>query len=80
MDYAETDLSNYINLINIKIKELIRNINGYSNNLNFNYDKRMKSDGNLMNDDNMSRKKDNSIIHEIEDTDIDQEREPKDTQ
>lgn len=80
LDYAETDLSNYINLINIKIKELIRNINGYSNNLNINYDKRIKSDGNIMNDDNMSRKKDNSIIHEMEETNIDQDREPKDTQ
>ena len=44
LDYAEGDLSNYINLINIKIKELIRNINGYSNNLKRNYSQFSKND------------------------------------
>ena len=33
LDFAEEDLANLINTINIKIKELIRNINGLSNNL-----------------------------------------------
>lgn len=44
LDYAEGDLSNYINLINIKIKELIRNINGYSNNLKRNYSQFSKNE------------------------------------
>ena len=65
LDYAEVDLSNYINLINMKIKELIRNINGYSNNLN-NYDKRVRIEGIITNDGNNNENKDNSIIHEIE--------------
>ena len=78
LDYAESDLSNYINLINIKIKELIRNINGYSNNLNSNqnYD---KNDGNIMNYDNIG-KKDNSIINEIEEPYSDKEPEPQDSE
>ena len=44
LDYAEGDLSNYINLINIKIKELIRNINGYSNNLKRKYSQLSKNE------------------------------------
>jgi hypothetical protein len=81
LDYAESDLSNYINLINIKIKELIRNINGYSNNLNSNqnYDKEINNDGNIMNYDNIS-KKDNSIINEIEEPYSDKEPEPQDSE
>ena len=82
LDYAEADLSNYINLINIKIKELIRNINGYSNNLthNINNDKRTKNNDENMNYDNNSKLRDNSIIHEIEEYDSEKEPEPKDTE
>ena len=66
LDYAETDLSNYINLINIKIKELIRNINGYSNNLN-NSNYRIVNDTiNINNEINNRNENNNSIIHEIE--------------
>ena len=75
LDYAEIDLSNYINLINIKIKELIRNINGYSNNLN-NYEKRIKSDSNIMNEDKISSNLnlENSIIQEIEQPETESEQ------
>ena len=37
LDIAEKDLANLINMINIKMKELIRNINGLSNNLERSY-------------------------------------------
>ena len=75
LDFAEIDLSNYINLINIKIKELIRNINGYSNNLN-NYEKRIKSDSNIMNEEkiNNNLNLENSIIQEIEQPETDSEK------
>jgi hypothetical protein len=49
LDYAEGDLSNYINLINIKIKELIRNINGYSNNLKRKYSQLSKNESTSFN-------------------------------
>ena len=65
LDYAEIDLSNYINLINIKIKELIKNINGYSNNKN-NFENRIKNENNIVNDENSNQNKNNSIIHERE--------------
>ena len=74
LDYAEVDLSNYINLINIKIKELIRNINGYSNNLN-NYESRMKDGNIIVNEKIIKGNKDNSVINEIEEPET--ESEPK---
>jgi hypothetical protein len=74
LDYAEGDLSNYINLINIKIKELIRNINGYSNNIS-NYEGRMNNENNNANDEIINENKDHSVIHEAEE--IEMESEPK---
>ena len=74
LDYAENDLSNYINLINIKIKELIRNINGYSNNIS-NYEGRMNNENNNANDEIINENKDHSVIHEAEE--IEMESEPK---
>ena len=73
LDFAEVDLSNYINLINIKIKELIRNINGYSNNLN-NYEKKNENEGNITNEENNDKNKENSIIQEIEEPDTESEK------
>ena len=66
LDYAEGDLSNYINLINIKIKELIRNINGYSNNLKrksqFSKNERISIDFKPIKEENLSVSKDNSSM------------------
>jgi light-regulated signal transduction histidine kinase (bacteriophytochrome) len=67
LDYAEGDLSNYINLINIKIKELIRNINGYSNNLKRNYshfskNERASIDFNPIKEEKFSVSKDDSSM------------------
>ena len=66
LDYVEIDLSNYINIINIKIKELIRNINGFSNNIN-NNEKKTFSDNN---NDEIK----NSIIHEIENVETESDK------
>ena len=66
LDYAEGDLTNYINLINIKIKELIRNINGYSNNLKrksqFSKNERISIDFKPIKEENLSVSKDNSSM------------------
>ena len=70
LDYAEIDLSNYINLINIKIKELIRNINGYSNNLN-NADN-INDNININNEIKNKNENNKSFIHEIEDPENDE--------
>lgn len=63
LDYVEIDLSNYINIINIKIKELIRNINGFSNNIN-NLEKKTYNNFDIK----------NSIIHEIENVETESDK------
>ena len=67
LDYAEDDLTRNINLINFKIKDLIKNINEYSDSRNLK-SKRVKSESNIFGNGNNKKNKASNFqeINEIE--------------
>ena len=76
LDYVENDLSNYINLINIKIKDLIKRVNIFSS-YSKQVSKKLSNEINIIDDDKLIKNKE-SDSQEIDEAEP--EPEPQDSE